>query len=58
MSCMRKIDLSPEARRIVMIYAAKENLAFDVALECLIAEGIKAIYDKESTALKPVNKVV
>jgi hypothetical protein len=28
-----------------MVYAAKECLEFDVALECLIAEGFKTVAD-------------
>lgn len=28
-----------------MVYAAKEQLEFDVALECLIAEGFKTVAD-------------
>lgn len=48
--------LSPEIRRIVIQYAAKENLTFHVALECLIAEGFKAVADQNPAAFAPVYK--
>ena len=39
----KAMKISPESRRLVIQYAAKENLTFDVALECLIMEGVKAL---------------
>lgn len=37
------IKLSPEVRRLVIQYAAKHNISFNVALECLLYEGVKAL---------------
>lgn len=45
--------LSPDIRRLVIQYAAKENLAFEVALECLLLEGVKAAAD-QGTQFQPV----
>ncbi len=50
--------LSTETRRIVIQYAAKENLTFHVALECLIAEGFKALGNEAGAQFIPVNKPV
>lgn len=50
-------DLSPEIRRLVIQYAAKENLAFDVALECLLLEGVKAVAE-HCAGFLPVHKAV
>lgn len=49
--------LSPDIRRLVIQYAAKENLAFDVALECLVLEGVKAVADR-GTGFIAVHKAV
>lgn len=37
------MQISPEIRRLIIQYAANENLTFDVALECLVLEGVKAL---------------
>jgi len=39
------LSLSPDIRRLVIQYAAKEGLAFEVALECIVLEGVKALAD-------------
>lgn len=49
--------LSPEIRRLVMQYAAKENLAYTVALECLLLEGVKALAAEKPESF-PVHKAV
>ena len=50
-------DLPPEIRRLVIQYAAKENLAFETALECLVVEGVKAVAT-EKPGIFPVNNRV
>ena len=55
-----QIDLTPDTRRAVMQYAAKENISFAVALECLVIEGVKSICEKSPRlcplVYKPVDK--
>ena len=57
-----KIDMKPLLRRHVIQYAAKERLDFTTALECLVAEGIKAVArecpGKFNLVDKPVHKAV
>ena len=42
-------EITPESRRAIIAYAAKENLSFDVALECIVMEGIKIINNDSYT---------
>jgi len=50
------VDLSPEIRRVVMQYAATEDIDFSVALELVIAAGIRAIYESEDNNCTLVHK--
>jgi len=36
-------DMTPETRRIIIQFAAKENVSYQDALEWLVMEGIKAV---------------
>lgn len=51
-------DLSPETRRIIIQFAAKENLSFQTALECLAMEGFKALGSASYERGQLVNKSV
>ena len=48
--------LSPEIRRALLIIAAREQVAFSVALELAVTEGIKALLDKTPNNYLPVSK--
>lgn len=37
------IKLQPETRRIIVAFAAKEDIAFEDAMEILICEGVKTL---------------
>lgn len=51
-------EISPESRRVIIQYAARENIKFNEALEILICEGIKSIQAILEEDLKPVFKSV
>lgn len=50
--------LSPEIRRLIMRYGAKENIDFATALECLVSEGAKSFDEKTGGELNPCGKPV
>lgn len=52
------MHLMPEVRRIVMTYAARENIAFITALECLVMEGVKSLCNSGSEKCPLVDKAV
>ena len=55
---MARDKISPDVRRLVMQYAAWENIAYAVAVECLILEGIKSLCSGDSTRCPVVHKTV
>lgn len=51
-------NLSPEIRRMILRYAAMENLSYEAAVECLICEGFKALAGQNARPFTPVDKKV
>lgn len=43
---------------MIMTYAAKENLEFEVALECLVLEGVKGVCEHSPDHCPAVYKSV
>lgn len=48
--------LSPEIRRALLIIASREQVAFSVALELAVTEGIKVLLDEMPRNYGPVSK--